>query len=501
MKHITRPLLYRPFPTATLPPPIEDYVCAVAEAQGCDPAYVALPMLSALASAAGATHRLRVKQKWLEPLIVWTCLVGMSGSGKTPALSAALGFVDRQQADLHHTYTLELAAHEQALAAWEAAGKPAESKPVEPTLLRLLTTDTTTEAVAVLLQRNPRGLLLRLDEMSGWVSGFDRYAAGKGADEARWLEAFGGGKWMIDRKGGGHLFVPYAAVSLAGGTQPSVLRDLILTRARFESGFAARLLCAMPPDRVMTYTEADIPPALEARMGDTFTRLWALNFTTGAAGELLPQLVGMEAEAREAFVEALNKISKGMADLPEHHRAAASKMKTYVARLALLVHASRWGGGDRGIVLPTASVDVASMVAAIDMVGWFQHEQQRVYREVIQTPDEREAAALLEQVERYGQTTERKLRQNLQRYKYRPDDLGKHLGMLLAGRYITRRDTEVADYGGRPTSIYTFQSWKPANETPADSGNVAVALATNEPEGGWDDYTPTPDPFENGGAK
>ena len=49
-------LQWRPFPVSALPPPVARYVQAVADSIGCDPAFVALPLLSALAGAVGA-HR------------------------------------------------------------------------------------------------------------------------------------------------------------------------------------------------------------------------------------------------------------------------------------------------------------------------------------------------------------------------------------------------------------------------------------------------------------
>jgi hypothetical protein len=53
---------YEPFPTDALPSPVRGFVEAGAEAIGCDAAYLALPMLTALASAIGASRRLVLKR-------------------------------------------------------------------------------------------------------------------------------------------------------------------------------------------------------------------------------------------------------------------------------------------------------------------------------------------------------------------------------------------------------------------------------------------------------
>ena len=63
---------YAAFPVHTLPEPVGELIRRGAEAIGCDPAYVALPALAALASAIGDTRRIRLKHGWSEPAVLWT---------------------------------------------------------------------------------------------------------------------------------------------------------------------------------------------------------------------------------------------------------------------------------------------------------------------------------------------------------------------------------------------------------------------------------------------
>ena len=81
---------FAPFPEDALPEPIRGFVTEAAKAIGCDPSYVALPLLSGLASAIGNTHRIALKRRWTEPAIVWTAIVGESGTQKTPAFGLAM---------------------------------------------------------------------------------------------------------------------------------------------------------------------------------------------------------------------------------------------------------------------------------------------------------------------------------------------------------------------------------------------------------------------------
>src|SRR5262249_37306638 len=76
---------HRPIRVEVLPSPLDGFVAEGAASLGCDPAYVALPALAAIASAIGNTRALRLKRGWEEPSIIWAVVVGDSGTTKTPA--------------------------------------------------------------------------------------------------------------------------------------------------------------------------------------------------------------------------------------------------------------------------------------------------------------------------------------------------------------------------------------------------------------------------------
>ena len=74
--------------------------------------------------------------------------------------------------------------------------------------------------LAVLLEQQPRGLLMARDELSGWVNSFDAYKSCRGADVVHWLSMHRAGNVIWDRKTGRHVIdVPRAAVSITGGIQ------------------------------------------------------------------------------------------------------------------------------------------------------------------------------------------------------------------------------------------------------------------------------------------
>ena len=56
-------LRYEPFPVDVLPEPLRQFVIEAAVSIGCDPCYIAMPLLAACAAAIGNTHRLEVKKR------------------------------------------------------------------------------------------------------------------------------------------------------------------------------------------------------------------------------------------------------------------------------------------------------------------------------------------------------------------------------------------------------------------------------------------------------
>ena len=308
---------WRPFPVDALPEPVRGFVGAGAAAIRCDPSFVALPLLAALAGAVGNTRRIELKRGWNEPAILWTAIVGDSGTMKSPALELALRSVRKRQGKALALHTERLADFQKAVLRYERdlgewkrekdGGDPPE-KPDELIGERCWCDDPTIEALAVLLLNQPRGLLMVRDELAGWIGSFDRYCQGKGGDVARWLEMHGGRPMVVDRKTGSPktLYVPRAAMSVAGAIQPEVLRRCLGEQYR-ENGLAARLLLAWPPRRAKQWTEADIAPEAEAEIAALLDRLFELRPEGDGDGDPDPVLVKLTPEARREWVRFYNE--------------------------------------------------------------------------------------------------------------------------------------------------------------------------------------------------
>jgi uncharacterized protein DUF3987 len=497
----TGPARFVPFPVDVLPEPIRSFVVRGSKALCCDSSFIALPMLSGLASAIGNTHRIQLKRSWTEPAIVWTAIVGESGTVKSPALELALGAVRKRQhramkehAERVMAWEIEHARWEIENSNWKRNAAKADSiedppeAPEKPTCPRTWTDDTTVEALVTKLQENPRGLLMIRDELSGWFN-FDRYNGSKGGgDAAKWLEVFGGRSLIVDRKSSGTEYVPRASVSIAGGIQPETLKRA-LAKEHLDNGLAARLLFAMPPRIPKRWTEEDIDEGTVAAVEGVFDRLYDLEPAINAEGDSKPRLVTLNDAAKRAWVRFVNEHGVEQAERVGEEAAAWSKLEGYAARFALVIHLARVAASDSNLTNPS-EVDEASMAAGIVLVRWFAGEAERVYASLAASDDGREQSRLAEWIEgKGGSVTARDLSKGPRAYRGKPKEAAEALEALARAGYGVWEDVSPPKKGGRPTKRFTLHVCGPGPETHAhaakNEGIGAGASGDTSPDDDW----------------
>lgn len=476
---------YRPFPVDALPEPVRGTVTVTALAIGCDPSFVALPLLSGLASAIGNTRRIQLKRAWTEPAVIWTAIVGESGTKKSPAMDVPLepvrkrqsrAMADHKQRMIH--YQVKLGRYKKKQELWEQNGGvgPKPKEPRKPVCERFWCSDITVEALADRLAAAPRGLLLIRDELAGWLRSFGQYKGGRGGDVSHWLTMFGARDLLVDRKTGDKstIYVPRAAVSITGGIQPQTLRDA-LGQEHFEDGLAARLLLSMPPRSINSWTDKDIPPRTITTLAKIFDGLWALNANTDANGDPCPVLVDLSPGAKRVWVDYYKRHNQEQAQLTGDLAAAWSKLEGYAARLALVIHFARWAYGDPKLRNPDI-VDARSMEAGVQLAGWFGNEAQRVYAALEESGEERGQRELVELIDgKGGRISARGLMQASRRHRGNAQDAKDALDELHSaglGKWVKYKN---GGKGGRP--VTKFRLFKGGNGNTTRSAGSATAPA------------------------
>ncbi|HOW69215.1 MAG TPA: DUF3987 domain-containing protein [Phycisphaerae bacterium] len=420
---------FKPFPVEILPEPVRSFIWDVSMAIGCDPSFVALPLLAALAAAIGNTRRIRLSAAWTEPAVIWAVIIGESGTLKSPAIEAALRPIRQRQKEAFRIHDVEVKKHQQELRSYQqgtratAANHSAISE--KPKAVRYCVSDTTVEALAVNLSDNPRGLLLVCDELSGWLGSFNQYrAGGHGGDVAHWLEMHRAGELLVDRKGADRptIYVPMAAMSITGGIQLDTLRRS-LGSEHLENGLAARLLLAMPPRRAKRWSDREVGEATWSGLAAVFDGLYELASTQDANGNSQPVLIPLSDDARETWRQFVDAHGEEQLEYAGLLAATWSKLEAYAARFALIVHLVRFAAGDRGLASPD-TVDRESVEAGIELTRWFGQEARRSCSILAEGPADRQRRELVELVSRliakkkHGEgVTVRELRQGSRRLR------------------------------------------------------------------------------------
>jgi hypothetical protein len=463
---------YRLFPVDALPEPLSSFVAETATAIGCDPAYVALPLLTVAGAAIGSTRRLELKHKYAAPPILWSVIVGESGTSKSPALRSVLEHVRGRERRLREEHAVERRDYEHAVETYEkersawrgdkkATTDPPE-RPVEPASRRALVSDVTVEALAAKLADNPRGLLLARDELSGWLNGLDRYAnkSGGGSDEAFYLSCYNAEPHAVDRRTGDRreIYVPQAALWVCGSIQPTILARA-LGRERRESGLLARLLLVAPPARPAKWSEAEVSFVVRQSLHDVLDRLYELESDTDAEGRPESRLVRLNAEAKRAYVAWHDRHAEEAVELAtDDLKAASSKLRETVARVALVFHEVRLAAGD---AVEADYVDAETMDRAIRYVEWQKHELRRVYSLLAESEIDRAVRQaddrLAGWISRQGDSVA--VRDVIAGCRWIEDaDTAERALQRLAdagrGRWIDKPTTEQ---GGRPTRLFALQ--------------------------------------------
>lgn len=474
---------WRPFPTAALPPAIRSFVATSAKAMQCDESFIALPALAVMAAAIGVTRQLELHPGWYEKCILWTGIIGESGTLKTPSIRTALRPMREIQAkalaehgEWMHLHEQELAQYEKAVSEWNKGKTKTDppTKPIPPAPTRILVSDTTWEALAPILRDNARGVLLAKDELAGWLGSFDKYTSSRGADVAHWLSTHSGEPVTVDRKSSGTTYVSRAHVCICGGIQPETLK-LALGSEHFHNGLASRLLMAMPPRRKRSWSKSGMPPEVAAEYALVIERLRELQ-PEANGDELEPVSLRLDSQAEEAWAAYYDRHAEEQMQLSGAIASAWCKLEGGAARLALVIHFARWAAGEP---VSETHIDSKSMKAGITLADWFKNEVQRVYSILREGRDGTRLRELREWIASRGdQVSPRDVMRGLSIYRNNSNLVQSDLDALVAADCGRWSHPSAGPAGGAPTSIFILGERSDGDETspgtPAIRGSVAV---------------------------
>jgi hypothetical protein len=480
------PAPYTPPPLELIPQELQDYICAAAESLNVDAGYILLPLLSSLGSAIGNARSILLKRGFVQPPVIWTGIIGRSGSRKSPALDAGCFAVIEHERELVRQNNAAMELFEQEMAEWESKSRKQRGvKPAMPVSLTCLMDNLTVEALADAMQGNPRGVLVKKDELSHWFASFDQYTNAKGADVSQWLSLHTGVFFGLDRRSDDRRYrIHQPRVALTGGIQPQVLKR-VLTEDFFERGLPARFLFAYPPFQRDRWSEAEISEALHNVASTLFEELWLLQPAQDEHSQVSPKLLQPSEDAKTVFIEYYNECGAASAQYDEREEAAWNKLSGYAARLALVGQLAR----DPHAEIVTGEV----MQAACDLARWFGNEAVRIYATLRETKEQREQRKLVEFIQsRGGVVTARDLMQSFRPLKNERDNAETALN-ALASAGIGKWEESQHTGAGRPGRKFRLSTVSTSTQFDESRGKMDNSVDVDSPN---NQKMPTDERFE-----
>lgn len=352
-----------PFPVEHLPNWLTEHAVAVSDAIQVPLDFPAVMGLAMLAVCAGGRVELQAKERYVEPLNLYTLVTARSGERKSAvfremfgplvefeealreerrldtAEAAALRKVAEKTLERAQTAAAQAAGNErqQRMQEVATAAREAESIRVPPDF-QLIADDSTPESLATLLADQGGRIALLSPEGGVFGQMAGRYSPNGEPNLDVYLKGHSGDLLRINRRGRFES-VPRPALTIGIAVQPGVIRSLARHEEFDDRGVIARFLYALPTSRV-GYRDPDAPP-IPAAAADQYasqvkTLAWTLHRIDNPPHRL--RLDPEAAQMRSAFEAAIEpRLREDGGDL-FHIEKWASKLTGAVVRIAGLLH-------------------------------------------------------------------------------------------------------------------------------------------------------------------
>ena len=407
-----------PFPVDVFPDPVRRFLTEVSQSMGLPPDYPGIHTLTLLGGAIGNTRVIELKPGYQQQPNLYTALVADTGTGKSPALDAAFEPIlaiqkehARRFANLMDEYEAAMRRYQAELAEWKKRKKGGDEEPPEepeqPRMEEVYVTQTTLEALLRALKNNNRGLILKVDELSGWIRSMNQYKGGKGDDREHYLSLWSGSDIKVNRvrDGGEPLFIPKPFVAVTGNIPPDILPTLEDEEGN-EDGFIHRVLMIYPDAQdPAEWTWTGISHETKAAYADVFDRLYNLKPIV-VNGEMKPKILHLTAAAKQWWEEWHSIHIREMKDpdFPRRLRGPWAKMPNQLARIALILHMTRVVCGQA----EDNEVDEISLNRAVQLVKYFKSHIRKAYQQLGKSYIDKRIEEAVEWIRRRGGIAKRR---------------------------------------------------------------------------------------------
>lgn len=299
-----------PFPLEIFPDKVKSYVAHVAAQYSQVPDYAATAFITSICGLIGRSIHLRMRptDSWEETANCWSILVGAPSAKKSPILRRMFSLFKPLDKRAGEDFAVDVKAYK---ARKKAAEKDkADFDELPPVRRRYLTDDITTPKLRELMAGNPRGIILRNDELKGQLERLDKY--GNEGDRSFMMSCWSGLEdYSEDRMCRESLLNIPLALTWIGCIPPSPLQRYLceaMGKSGGADGFMQRFQFVCYPDQktVFALPEAAVPAVLECEIQKVVERLDAevtnqtriLSFSVEAQAHFDEWLVKHENDSR-----------------------------------------------------------------------------------------------------------------------------------------------------------------------------------------------------------
>jgi Protein of unknown function (DUF3987) len=378
------------FPQDVFPPGLSDWLSRASRGAGTLLDHVAVPMLGVTSSLIGKARRVQASSSWIEPMTLWTCVVGASGDRKTPGLRVVTRALDRIEeenapayisANMKHLARVEKAKAE--MKHWRKAYEDAVKAKREPPRMPieavdpgdfihpdLHVADCTVPRLAKLCEVRPRGMIQIRDELAGLFT--NMRAAGS---RPFYLEAWNGNKFTVERVAAEGCFtVDNLLVGVIGGFQPDKIASAF---DGDQDGLYGRFLFGWPvtpPYAELTDDISEVDPEFQ----NLLTKLIRLP-AENENGKFAPRIIPLSSEAREEFEKYRQFVDHTKRSTEGREAQWLAKSETHLLRLAGTLAFLAWADASSGAGLESITaalepnqIDARFMIDAVRLIrGYF----------------------------------------------------------------------------------------------------------------------------------
>ena len=325
-----------PFPIEVFPQRFRETIEKVSISSNVDSEVCASAALAVIGSTIGNTIKLRVRDGWGVLLSLWMVVIAISGYGKTHAINHFVKPIDRRQAKAYRKYQALMQVYRRKMEAYKKNRDLSALLPDKPVLEQFKSVDFTIEALADVLESQPRGVLIHQDELAGMILSLNQYKGGKGSDRQHLLELFNCESWKLDRKSGSR-FIHNTFASIIGGVQPQIMPKIFDTDS-FNDGLLPRFLFVNASSKIQRFSRVGITDGDLVYWNDLITFCFDIPLIQDSEGYVEPKVLILSSDALNLWESFFNEYHELAAFLPGRLKVFIPKLITYSLKLAGILH-------------------------------------------------------------------------------------------------------------------------------------------------------------------